>query len=107
MSTSLSSKLWSHSVIVYMGKSSKTTSKKREPSPPPKELPKKKPAPEDLPEDPEFATRPGLYGYRGAISSYIKTKLGDAEKVREEAGRSTSEQEKDREEGEREKEVLG
>jgi hypothetical protein len=49
-----------------MGKTSKHTKKKgeeRPPTPPPE---KKKP--EELPEDPEFSKRPGLYGYRGAVS---------------------------------------
>jgi hypothetical protein len=56
-----------------MGKTSKHTKKKgeeRPPTPPPE---KKKP--EELPEDPEFSKRPGLYGYRGAVSQYIKNKL--------------------------------
>ena len=56
-----------------MGKTSKHTKKKgeeRPPTPPPE---KKKP--EELPEDPEFSKRPGLYGYRGAVSQYIKNKF--------------------------------
>ena len=53
-----------------MGKTSKHSKKERPPTPPPE---KKKP--EELPEDPEFSKRPGLYGYRGAVSQYIKNKL--------------------------------